>query len=423
LPEGRYEAKRGDARRRVTTKTEAASRVRSVLQSVKDRLQQPSGIKVNEATTRAHFLNPLLESLGYASIDDIEYEHYLPDGKTFLDYRLFVDGKARVAVEAKALDASLTDKDAAQVISYAAILGDEWAVLTNARQWDLYHAFAQAPLADKRILSVDLTNWTTDIEFDSVFEQLWLISREAFAGGEGPSSWMTTKKLDQLLRSSLTNPESPEVKVIRKRVEAAGIDVTTQQIASWFKARVEATQSPTPSAAAYPNAQGTPSISVADDAHRYIESPTSSSAEPSYWVVPAGRQGGFSAADHLKAWLDKGFWGFGEGTPGRKAMKVGDWAAFYAAKSHSVLAYAQIAGALNMLVAASEYPGPGVQTQPLYKVPLSGITWVEDPVVVDESTRASLDAFMGKDPAAGWSWLIQTTRRLTKKDFKRLTRT
>jgi hypothetical protein len=44
----------------VTTKTEAASEVRKVLQLVKDRIEQPGGIKVNEATTRAHFLNPLL---------------------------------------------------------------------------------------------------------------------------------------------------------------------------------------------------------------------------------------------------------------------------------------------------------------------------------------------------------------------------
>ena len=87
---------------RVSSKTEAASRVRQVLQSVKDRLAQPGGSKVNEATTRAHFLNPLLEALGYSTIDDILFEFYLPDGKTFLDYRLVVDGKPRVGVEAKA---------------------------------------------------------------------------------------------------------------------------------------------------------------------------------------------------------------------------------------------------------------------------------------------------------------------------------
>jgi hypothetical protein len=60
----------------VATRTEAASQVRTVLQAVKDRLAQPGGVKLNEATTRAHFLNPLLNALGYSGIDDLEFEHY-----------------------------------------------------------------------------------------------------------------------------------------------------------------------------------------------------------------------------------------------------------------------------------------------------------------------------------------------------------
>ncbi len=119
----------------MATKTEAASQVRTVLQAVKDRPAQPGGARMNEATTLAHVPNPLLNALGYCGIDDLEFEHCLPDGKTFLDYRLYVDGKARVAVEAKALEVGVTDREASQGVSYASILGDEWTVRTNARQW------------------------------------------------------------------------------------------------------------------------------------------------------------------------------------------------------------------------------------------------------------------------------------------------
>jgi hypothetical protein len=93
----------------VTSNTEAASEVRKVLQAVNDQLGQPSGTNVNEATTRAHFLNPLLQVLGYRAIEDIEFEHYLPDGRTFLDHRLVIDGGRKMAIEAKALGATLTD--------------------------------------------------------------------------------------------------------------------------------------------------------------------------------------------------------------------------------------------------------------------------------------------------------------------------
>ena len=88
-----------------------------------------------------------------------------------------------------------------------------------------------------------------------------------------------------------------------------------------------------------------------------------------------------------------------------------------------VLAYAQIAAELNTLVQAAEWPGPNMQTQPIYKVPLTGITWLAEPQLLDAALRSSLDAFKGKAPDAGWSWLVQTTHRLTAADFRRLTKT
>jgi hypothetical protein len=273
----------------VTTKTEAASEVRKILQSIKDRMSQPGGVKVNEATTRAHFITPLLGALGYRSIDDILFEVYLPDGKTFLDYRLVVDTKPRVSVEAKALESHLTDKDAAQVVQYANLLGDHWSVVTNAREWRLYETFAQVPLAEKHILTIDLVGWGTDAEFDGVFERLWLTSREAFETGAGPSSWLTTKKLDSLLRTALTDPGSPEIKYIRKRLQDQGVEATLDQLASWLKARLDANASaipePTP-----------PAIGLSASTKKTSESPalagygkTSISNEPGYLAHPGGK--------------------------------------------------------------------------------------------------------------------------------------
>ena len=245
----------------MATKTEAASQVRTVLQAVKDRLAQPGGAKLNEATTRAHFLNPLLNALGYNGIDDLEFEHYLPDGKTFLDYRLYVDGKARVAIEAKALDVALTDKEASQGVSYASILGDEWTVLTNARQWRLYHTFAQAPLAGKLVLNLDLTAWDLDAEFDRLFDQLWLISKESFVGSDGPRAWLTGQKLDHHLRHALIDGASAEVRYIRKQLEGHGVSVGGEDVAAWFKQHLAddtASSSQAPSIAI-----GSPSTSAA----------------------------------------------------------------------------------------------------------------------------------------------------------------
>ena len=307
----------------MTTKTEAASQVRKVLQSIKDRLAQPGRSKVNEATTCAHFLNPLLEALGYESIDDIEFEHYLPDGKTFLDYRLHVEGKALVSVEAKGLDVGLTDKDAAQVISYAAILGDEWAVLRRMAMGPIPRVCPSA--TGRQEDPVDrLAGWTSDGEFDAIFEQLWLISRESFVSGDGPGSWLTTKKLDQALRSAMGDPGSPEVKFIRKRLEGQGIGASVEQVATWFKARVDiphAFAKPLTNKA-YPDAVPEPSAAAATPFAPYVTSSIGSPASGfGFWIIPAGKQAGHTATEHLKAWLNRGFWGFGESTPDRRPSK------------------------------------------------------------------------------------------------------
>ena len=97
----------------------------------------------------------------------------MQDAKQFLDYLLILDDKACVGVEAKALDIAIGDGNGgAQIVQYAVILGVEWGVVTNGRQWRLYQTFAKGPLADKMILLVDLISWEMDGQFESVFDQL-----------------------------------------------------------------------------------------------------------------------------------------------------------------------------------------------------------------------------------------------------------
>lgn len=406
----------------MTTKTEAASEVRKILQAVKDRLAQPGGAKVNEATTRAYFVTPLLGALGYQSIDDVLFEVYLPDGKTFLDYRLVVGTKPRVAVEAKALGVPVTDKDAAQAVQYASLLGDQWSVVTNARVWRLYETFAQVPLAEKHILTVDLVGWNSDAEFDAAFEQLWLTSRESFETDNGPASWLTSKKLDTLLRNVLTDPASPEVRYIKKRLLARDVSVTDEQVASWLKTRLDSAAPPAPvvKSSSDPASTTTHQASEPKSAPKYASADSSAAK---YWLVPAGARKGTEAIDFLKLWLGRGYWGFGERTPGRKAMRKGDRLCFYASKLHQVVAYAELADPIDKPIEAAEWPEPEPPEQPLYKVPLANIVWLQNPTTLDAAVRSTLDAYNGKNPAGNWSFFVQTTRRLSAADFARLTGT
>ena len=142
---------------------------------------------MSEADTRAHFIDPLLRALGYQSIGDVQHEVYVESAKQYLDYLLVVDALPRVAVEAKAIDVGFSDAHGAQVVQYCSVLAIEWAVVTNARQWRLYHGFANGPLSDKLVSAIDLVSWETDAEYDAVFEQLWLVSKAAFQSSGGPA--------------------------------------------------------------------------------------------------------------------------------------------------------------------------------------------------------------------------------------------
>jgi len=55
----------------------------------------------------------------------------------------------------------------------------------------------------------------------------------------------------------------------------------------------------------------------------------------------------------------------------------------------------------------------------LFKVLIEEVFWLNAPVVLDSAMRTAMDAFRGRDLTKGWSWLVQTTRRLTEADFRR----
>ena len=100
---------------------------------------------------------------------------------------------------------------------------------------------------------------------------------------------------------------------------------------------------------------------------------------------------------------------------------MGDLVCFYVAGKHQVVAYGRIAGELTTRVEPHEWPGPTVPSAEMYKVPLDNIVWLTPPVEIDAALRARLDAFATKLPTSGWSWLVQTTHRVSSDDFLRLT--
>ena len=333
----------------MTTKTEAAHEIRKVLQAVKDFHSKPGHVKLTEADTRAHFIDPLVRALGYHEIGDVQHELYVQDAKQFLDYLLFVDNKSRVAVEAKALDIGISDANGgAQVVQYAVILGVEWGVVTNGRQWRLYQTAAKGPLADKLILSVDLIGWETDGQFETVFDQLWLVSKESLDSGAGPETWLSAKQLNETLRATLVDATSPEIKLLRKRLLDRGIAASSGELAMWFKAHLEssialAQKAPPPGLIPVVTTHVATTNAVNEAPAPSGQSPRVRVADGHlHFMTPVKDEPDAPVEETLHSLLDQGVYVFGDRTAGRALLRDGDRICFY----HSgvgVVAHAEIA--------------------------------------------------------------------------------
>lgn len=141
--------------------------------------------------------------------------------------------------------------------------------------------------------------------------------------------------------------------------------------------------------------------------------------ETTYWLTPVKSDGKITAEETILSLVGKNhIYAFGERTPGRKHIKIGDWVCFYAT-GKGVIAHAKVVslpensphGAVRN---SKKYPWTfKIDTEEIY---------IEEPVVVDAAKRAKLEAFSGRDIESSWAWFVQETHKLARNDFYNLIR-
>lgn len=131
----------------------------AIIERVSQLVERHRGRGITEQDTKNALIEPVLATLGWPK-DDLdlvraEYRHtskYNP-----VDYALLSGGRPVMLVEAKALDVPINDhKVVSQVVSYAATVGVEWALVTNGAEWHLYSALALLDAGRKRVFAVDI---------------------------------------------------------------------------------------------------------------------------------------------------------------------------------------------------------------------------------------------------------------------------
>lgn len=225
---------------------EIRTAIRARLEQARELAGDERAPHLTEADTKAHFIDPIVRSLGWSSLGVVRREYYIKSANQFIDYVMFNGARKVLALEAKAFHMPLSDKFASQLISYCAVEGIEWAVLTNGRELQLFNSFLEGNLEEKRLLRLDLLSFANEQEFDSLFRQLWLVSQDSLTTEQGARAWLNQRRLDVVMREMLHDPDAWISERLREQLAQRGINATKQDVARWFRDHLSTPLADTP---------------------------------------------------------------------------------------------------------------------------------------------------------------------------------
>ena len=114
-----------------------------VIEELQDRIKSHTKIRFNETRTRDDLINPLLRALGWEGPSVITSEYSITRGfrPKRADYALHEPDQTKhpiAFIEAKRMNADLTDNHIQQVLGYARSRNVKYIGLTNGDQWVFY---------------------------------------------------------------------------------------------------------------------------------------------------------------------------------------------------------------------------------------------------------------------------------------------
>lgn len=134
-----------------------------------------------EADTRHLVTDLLVDVLGYDKYENLTAEFAVKGD--FADYGVRIDKQLEAFIEVKRISQKLSPSHLRQVESYALKEGVQWAILTNAQVWQVYHV---TPVKGQQsevtlIFEVDILDETLKPSAKS--DLLFLISKEGLSKG------------------------------------------------------------------------------------------------------------------------------------------------------------------------------------------------------------------------------------------------
>ncbi len=134
---------------------------------------------VNESDTVTIITDILSDVFGFDKFSNLTSEYAIR--KTFCDLAIKVNNKIPLLIECKAVGINLKDEHIRQATNYAAELGTDWVVLTNAKEWKVYKVIFSQPIDKQLVYEFNLLD--LQVRSADMLELLYPLCVEAFPKG------------------------------------------------------------------------------------------------------------------------------------------------------------------------------------------------------------------------------------------------
>lgn len=203
-----------------------ADQLTATLRKLRQRISETRSrnLSINEQTTKAALINPLLAALGWdiEDLDEVSFEYRRKPQDNPVDYALFLLRSPCLFVEAKSFDNDLSNqKWINQMLGYATVVGVEWCVLTNGDDYRLYNAFAPVDSDGKLFRTIRVSDAN---QHQATVDTLSLLSKERMSEKQLSVLW-NAYFVDRRVKSALTDlfnrqdPDQALVNILRRKLE------------------------------------------------------------------------------------------------------------------------------------------------------------------------------------------------------------
>lgn len=164
--------------------SDTRDRVKAAVKKYQKPLADLIARDANEGDTRLLITDFLCDAFGYDKYEDLTTEYQVKG--EFADYGVRIDKQLVSFIEVKRCAQTLSEKHLRQVQSYAVNEGVEWMILTNGRNWQVWHMTPGLPVIMVKALDIDLLGESTVAQKS---DQMFYLTKEAWKRHQIDELW------------------------------------------------------------------------------------------------------------------------------------------------------------------------------------------------------------------------------------------